>query len=129
MGLERFIPKQINAKLRELAVIVGQCGPAAKACCQIGIAERALYQWLCVQACQWYPADSSIGTNSPPPAPGGTYCRSRLRQAMRVVLEKIDANLERFKEITPFDEQSSANDQTEQMAAVYMEIYATGLIQ
>ena len=124
MGRERFRPKQINAELRELDVIVGQSGTAAKAHCQIGIAERA----LCVPACQWCPPDSAIGTNSAT-RPGGIYCRSRLRQAMRAVLEKIDANLDRFKEITPFDEQSSANDQADQMAAVYMEIYATGLKQ
>ena len=44
MGRQRFTLEQINAKLREVDVIVGRSGSAVEACRQIGIAEQALYR-------------------------------------------------------------------------------------
>ena len=45
MGRQRFTLEQINAKLREVDVIVGRSGSAVEACRQIGIAEQTLYRW------------------------------------------------------------------------------------
>jgi len=45
MGRQPYTAEQINAKLREVDVIVGRGGTAVEACRQIGIAEQTLYRW------------------------------------------------------------------------------------
>ena len=45
MPSKKHKPEEIISKLREVEIVLGQCGTAAEACRRIAVSEQTYYRW------------------------------------------------------------------------------------